>query len=156
MHSEENRESSRTEPFPRPLVQAEQQVPWQHDAVNLLVRFIANACGLAVAAWIFSGITITGDTDQDQFFTLVGVSLIFGLITLWVRPVVAFLSCPLYVLTLGLMYFVVNALMLMLTSWIADKIDVNFHVDGFWTAVGGGIVIALVSWGVTTLLPNSH
>jgi putative membrane protein len=128
-----------------------------HDSmwpVELIVRLIANALGLAVAAWIFSGITIGGDTDREQFFTLVGVALIFGVVNLFVRPVVAFLSIPLYILTLGLMYFVVNALMLMLTSWFAGVIDVAFHVDGFWTAVGGGIVIALISWGVTTLLPD--
>jgi putative membrane protein len=52
------------------------------------------------------------------------------------------------------MYFVVNALMLMLTSWLADQIDVAFHVNGFWTAVGGGIVIALISWGVSAVLPG--
>ena len=82
------------------------------------------------------------------------MALLFGVVNEFVRPVVAFLSFPLYLLTLGLMYFVVNALMLMLTSWIADLIDVGFHVQGFWTAVLGGIVIALVSWVVGRLLPE--
>jgi putative membrane protein len=122
--------------------------------VDILIRFIGNALGLAVAAWIFSGITVGGATDREEFFTWLGVSAIFGAINLFVRPVVAFLSIPLYIITLGLMYFVVNALMLMLTSWLADQIDVAFHVDGFWTAVGGGIVIALISWGVSAVLPG--
>ena len=120
-----------------------------------LIRFVGNACGLAVAAWLFSGISITGATDRDRFITLVLVALIFGVVNSFVRPVVAFLSLPLYVLTLGLMYFVVNALMLMLTSWLSDQTDINFHVDGFWTAVGGGIVIALVSWGVAMVVPGT-
>lgn len=123
--------------------------------MNWLIRLLANACGLAVAAWLFSGITLTGDTDRDQVITLVLVALVFGLVNTFVRPVVAFLSLPLYLLTLGLMYFVVNALMLMLTSWLADKLDIGFHVDGFWTAVVGAVVIALVSWGVTLLLPGN-
>ena len=56
-------------------------------------------------------------------------------------------------MTLGLFFFVVNALMLLLTSWIADQLDLGFHVNGFWTAVFGAIVISLVSWWVGLLLP---
>jgi putative membrane protein len=123
--------------------------------MSWVVRLIANGVGLAVAAWLLSGISIGGDTDREEFLTLLLVALIFGVVNSFVRPVVNLLSLPLYVLTLGLMYFVVNALMLMLTSWIADQLDIGFHVDGFWTAVVGGIVIALVSWGVTLLLPDT-
>jgi len=123
--------------------------------MNWLIRLLANACGLAVAAWLLSDITLTGDTDREQVITLILVAVVFGLVNTFVRPVVAFLSLPLYLLTLGLMYFVVNALMLMLTSWLAGKLDIGFHVDGFWTAIVGGAVIALVSWGVTVLLPGN-
>ena len=56
-----------------------------------------------------------------------------------------FVSLPLIVLTLGLMLLVVNALMLMLTSWIAGSLDLGFHVDGFWMALWGSIVISLAS-----------
>jgi putative membrane protein len=120
-----------------------------------ILRLVANACGLAVAAWLLSGITIGGQSDREEFLTLVFVALIFGVVNSFVRPIVAFLSLPLYVLTLGLFYFVVNALMLMLTSWLADQIDVAFHVDGFWTAVVGGVIIAIVSWGVNMILPQT-
>jgi putative membrane protein len=119
-----------------------------------LIRIVTNACALAVAAWLFDGITITGDTDRDRVITLVLVALIFGIVNEFVRPIVAFLSLPLYLLTLGLMYFVVNALMLLLTSWLADQLDIGFHVKGFWTAVFGGIVIAIVSWIVGQVLPE--
>lgn len=120
-----------------------------------VVRLIANSVGLAVAAWLLSGISIGGDTDREEFLTLLLVALIFGLVNSFVRPIVNLLSLPLYVLTLGLMYFVVNALMLMLTSWLAEQLDIGFRVDGFWTAVVGGVVIALVSWGVALLLPGT-
>jgi putative membrane protein len=41
---------------------------------------------------------------------------------------------------------VVNALLLLLTGWIADLLDVGFHVDGFWPAVGGAIIISITTW----------
>ncbi|MGH3472586.1 MAG: phage holin family protein [Nocardioidaceae bacterium] len=119
-----------------------------------IVRVIADACGLAVAAWLFTGIAIDGSTSGDRVITLLVVALIFGLVNEFVRPIVAFLSIPLYVLTLGLMLFIVNALMLWLTSWVAGKVDVGFKVDGFWTAIFWAIVIGLVGWGVGLLLPG--
>jgi putative membrane protein len=122
---------------------------------NWIVRTIANACGLAVAAWLFDGIRITGSSDRDRILTLLLVALVFGLVNEFVRPVVAFLSIPLYLLTLGLFFFVVNALMLLLTSWLADQLDVGFHVNGFWTAVFGGIVISLITWWIGMLFPRS-
>lgn len=64
------------------------------------------------------------------------------------------MSLPLYLLTLGLMYFVVNALMLELTSWLAGQLSVGFHVEGFWTAIGGSIVISVVSWLVGWVLSD--
>ena len=71
-----------------------------------LIRIVTNACALAAAAWLFSGIKITGDTDRDRVITLLLVALLFGVVNEFVRPIVAFLSLPLYLLTLGLMFFV--------------------------------------------------
>ena len=65
----------------------------------------------------------------------------------------ALLSLPLYLLTLGLFYFVVNALMLWLTSWLADLVGLGFRVRGFWTAVFGAIVITIVGWIIGLVLP---
>jgi len=118
-----------------------------------IVRAVVNALGLTVSAWLFAGITVTGSTDERRLITLVVVALIFGLVNEFVRPIVAFLSFPLYILSLGLMFFVVNALMLMLTSWVSGVFDVGFHVEGFWTAVGGALVITVVSWVVGLAFP---
>jgi putative membrane protein len=117
-----------------------------------LVRIATNACALAVATWMFSGIAITADSTSGYVLTLLVVALLFGLVNTFVRPVVAFFTLPLYLLTLGLMYFVVNALMLKLTSWVAGQLDVGFEVEGFWTVIGGSIVISLVSWGIGRVL----
>jgi putative membrane protein len=121
-----------------------------------IIRTIANACGLAVAAWLFDGIRVTGASDRNKVLTLIVVALVFGIVNEFVRPIVAFLSFPLYLLTLGLFFFVVNALMLLLTSWLADKLDIGFHVSGFWTAVFGAIVISLISWWIGLLFPRSQ
>jgi len=119
-----------------------------------VVRTIANACGLAVAAWLFSGITVTGDTTTDRVVTLVVVALIFGVILEFVRPIATFFSIPFLIVTLGLFFFVVNALMLMLTGWISEQFNLGFEVDGFWTAVFGGIVISIVACLVGMILPT--
>ena len=118
-----------------------------------IIRVVINACALAVAAWLFTGILINGATERNRVLTLLLVALIFGVVNEFVRPVVALLSVPLYLLTLGLFYFVVNALMLWLTSWLADLVGLGFRVHGFWTAVFGAIIISIVSWVMGMVLP---
>lgn len=119
-----------------------------------LLRMVTNACALAVATWMFAGIAISANSTSDRALTLLFVALLFGVVNTFIRPVAAFLSLPLYLLTLGLMYFVVNALMLELTGWLAGQLSVGFHVEGFWTAIGGSIVISIVSWLVGKVLSD--
>ena len=73
------------------------------------------------------------------------VSVILGLVTVVVEPVVKLLSLPFIILTIGLFLLVINALMLLLTEWIADLVGIGFHVDGFWNALVGSIIITLVT-----------
>ncbi|MGW8944106.1 phage holin family protein [Streptomyces koyangensis] len=121
---------------------------------NFLVKTLANAAALLVAVWLLDDITLTGDSTGNKAFTLIVVALIFGLVNFSVKPVVKVLTFPLFVLTLGLITLVVNALMLMLTSWLAGQFDLSFHVDGFWTAVLGGLIISVVSWALNVALPD--
>lgn len=124
---------------------------------NFVVKTLANAAALAVAVWLLSGITLDdGSSTGRRTLTLILVALVFGLVNLIVKPVVKLLSFPLFVLTLGLFTLVVNALMLMLTSWLAKQFDLSFHVDGFWTAVLGGLIISIVSWAVNLALPDKN
>ncbi|AJP02878.1 membrane protein [Streptomyces cyaneogriseus subsp. noncyanogenus] len=122
--------------------------------MNFLVKTIANAGALAVAVWLLDKITLTGDSTGKKAGTLILVALVFGLVNLLVKPVVRVLTLPLFVLTLGLFTLVVNALMLLLTSWLADKLDLSFHVEGFWTAVLGGLIVSVVSWALNVVLPD--
>ncbi|MEU2155500.1 phage holin family protein [Streptomyces sp. NPDC019396] len=122
--------------------------------MNFLVKTIANAGALAVAIWLIQDITLTGDSTGQKTLTLVLVALLFGLVNFFVKPVANLLTFPLFVLTLGLFTLVINALMLLLTSWLADKLDLGFHVEGFWTAVLGGLIISIVSWALNVVLPE--
>jgi putative membrane protein len=122
--------------------------------MNFLVKTIANAGALAVAVWLLDKITLTGDSTGKKAGTLIVVALLFGLVNFLVKPVVKLLSLPLLILTLGLFTLVVNALMLLLTSWLAGKLDLSFHVEGFWTAVLGGLIISVVSWALHVVLPD--
>ena len=69
-----------------------------------------------------------------------------------VKPVLKLLSFPLVILTFGLFLLVINAAMLLLTGWLAKQLGVGFRVDGFWTAVGGSVVITVATWLVDRLL----
>jgi putative membrane protein len=115
---------------------------------------VVNALALGLAALLFDGIHVDGSSDTERVVTLLVVGLIFGAITAFVRPVVNLISIPLIILTLGLMLLVVNALMLMLTSWVAGGLGLGFHVDGFWTAVGGAIVISLALMVLEAVVPG--
>jgi putative membrane protein len=117
---------------------------------------LSTAFAVAVATWIFDGIYFTGPSSggeeiRHKLLPLLGVSLILGLVSMLVKPFVTFLSLPLVVFTLGLFLLVINALMLMLTAWIAGLLNIGFHVNGFWNALGGSIVITLVNWGVSAI-----
>jgi putative membrane protein len=122
--------------------------------MNFLVKTLANAGALAVAVWLIDKINLDGGSTGEKAWTLIVVALIFGVVNLLVKPVVQLLTLPLFILTLGLITLVVNALMLLLTSWIAGQLDLSFHVEGFWTAVLGGLVIAVVSWALNLILPD--
>lgn len=121
---------------------------------NFVVKTIANAGALAVAIWLLDGITLSGGSTGRKVLTLILVALLFGLVNFVVKPIVKVLTLPLFILTLGLITLVVNALMLMLTSWLAGQFNLSFHVDGFWTAVLGGLIISIVSWALNVVLPD--
>jgi putative membrane protein len=127
--------------------------------VRLVIWLSTNAVALAVAAWLIGGISFDGPTSgqaewQEKIVPLLIVALILGLVSAIVEPVVKLLSIPFIILTLGLFLLVINALMLMLTGWIADQLDLGFHVEGFWAALLGSIVITLVTWAINSVVED--
>ena len=126
--------------------------------MRFLIWLLTYAAGLAVAAWLLDGISFEGATSgaaelQDKWLDVLGVALILGLVSTFVEPVVKLLSLPFIILTLGLLLFVINALMLLLTEWLANLFDLGFHVDGFWSALVGSVIITVVGWGVRVAVP---
>lgn len=113
--------------------------------------------GVAAAAWLLDGIRFTGPRQgmaevEEKIVPLLVVALILGVVSAVVRPVITLLSLPLVLLTLGLFLLVINAAMLLLTGALADGLGLGFRVDGFWTAVGGAIVVSIAAWTVEAVL----
>ncbi|WP_371480322.1 phage holin family protein [Kitasatospora sp. NBC_00315] len=121
---------------------------------GFVIKTLINAAAIWVAAWIVTGITLTGSDWGHKTLTVIAVALIFGVVNWLIKPLVKLLSLPLFILTLGLITFVINALMLWLTSWASDKLDLDFHVEGFWAALFGALIISLVSWGLSLALDD--
>jgi putative membrane protein len=124
--------------------------------VRFVIWVAVNALALAAAAWLLDGIRVTGATGTDRVVTLVLVAVIFGVVNAVVRPVVTLLSLPFIILTLGLLIFVINACMLLLTGWLSKQLGLGFHVDGFWTAVLGAVIITIATWVLELLLPGDR
>jgi putative membrane protein len=125
--------------------------------MRFVTWLVTNAVAVTAAAWLFDGIRFTGPSSgqaelQEKLWPVIVVALILGVVTAVVKPVLTLLSLPLVILTIGLFLVVINAFMLQLTAWLSDKLDIGFHVDGFMTAVGGAIVITIVTWGVNQLI----
>ncbi|HEU4800672.1 MAG TPA: phage holin family protein [Gemmatimonadales bacterium] len=108
--------------------------------MTFLVRLLVNTAALFVAAWLVPGIRHDG-----SLLNLLIVALLFGLVNSLLRPLLTLLTCPLILLTLGLFSLVINALMLMVTGWLSGQLGLGFHVDGFWAAFVGGLIVGLVS-----------
>ncbi|GGS59310.1 hypothetical protein GCM10010156_17560 [Planobispora rosea] len=114
--------------------------------MKIIVKILAVAAALWVATELVDGITVSGDTTSRNVLTLLAVALIFGLVNAVLKPIIKTVGCAFYILTLGLFALIVNAGLLLLTSWIAAQVDLPFHVAGFWAAFWGAIVVGVVSW----------
>ena len=124
------------------------------DSMRFILRLVVSAAALAIATWILSGITLTGSSTASQIITLLIVALIFGVLNAIIKPLFALFTAPLILLTLGLFLIVINACMLLLTSWLAGLFDLGWEVDGLWTAVLGSIIISIVSFVLNVFLPD--
>jgi putative membrane protein len=124
--------------------------------MRTILRLLANAAALAVATWLLSGITLNTPTTSRKILALLIVALIFGVLNALVKPVFKFVTAPLVLLTLGLFLIVINACIMLLTSWVADKVDLGWHVDGFWTAVFGAVIVSIVSFLLSAFVPDAN
>ena len=112
-----------------------------------LIRWLVNAAALWVATRLVPGVTYSGG-----WLPLLGVALVFGFVNAFIRPITKVLAFPLILLTLGIFSFVVNGLMLWLTSALSGALGLGFRVDGFWAAFLGALVVSLVSMLLSMLV----
>jgi putative membrane protein len=111
----------------------------------LLIRWVSNVVALFVAAWALSGVDY-----GDQWWTLLIAAAVFTLVNFAVKPVLAVLSIPFIIVTLGLAYFLLNVLMLYVTDWVVK----DFEITTFWWAVLAAIIVSFVNFVMARLLPD--
>lgn len=115
--------------------------------LNFAIKTVINGVALWIAALLVDGINFGDNPDGWEVAkTVLLVALVFGILNAFVRPIAKVVSLPFIILTLGLFVFIINALMLQLTSWLSDKLGLAFHVEHFfWDAILGSLIITFVS-----------
>ena len=106
----------------------------------LIVRWLINTLALYVAVQVVDGVEYTGPA-----LGLLAVAALFGMVNATLRPLLALLTCPLVLLTLGLFLFFINGALLLFTSWLSGLFNLGFHVRDFGSAFWAGLLISLVS-----------
>jgi len=126
---------------------------------RFLVRLVVNAVALWLTTLIVAGVRVVPFTPVDGLavptapagtletvLTYLIVALIFGIVNGVVGNLVRIVAFPLYLITLGLIALVVNALLLLLVAWISSLLGFGLVVDSFGWGVLGALVLALISW----------
>lgn len=106
----------------------------------LILRVMINALSIAVAIKVIDGITFTG-----EWWKIIIIGAIFGVVNSIMKPLLMIFSLPLIVLTLGLFTFVVNALMLIITAKLSGPLNLGLQIHGFWPAFWGALIVSIVS-----------
>jgi putative membrane protein len=125
---------------------------------SFLIRTAITGLALWIVTLVVPGIYfVGGDGPLQRAGIIFVVAAIFGLVNAFIKPIVQLLAIPLYILTLGLIHIVINALMLWITSWVTRNtthwgLDLN---DFWWTAIWAAIVLSIVSWGLSLLIPGT-
>lgn len=123
--------------------------------IAIAVRVIINALALW-AATLVPGIELGAGTTTQRIGTLLAVAVIFGIVNAVLKPIIKVIGCGLYILTLGLISLVVNALLFLLVGWLANQLGLAFTVDGFWAGFWGALVVAIVSFVLSLVVPDKY
>jgi putative membrane protein len=126
------------------------------NALALVIRVAVIAISLWVATLVVPGIEYTARSTASSVGTLVAVALIFGVVNAVLKPLIKVVGCPFYILTLGLIGLVVNALLFLLVGAIADGIGLPFTVGGFGAAFLGAIVVGIVGFALHMVIPDRY
>jgi putative membrane protein len=111
-------------------------------AARILIGWGVNVVSLLVVDWLFDSVSI------GRWGSILLAAAVLGLANAILKPILALLTLPLIIFTLGIAYFFLNVLMLLIAEWVTP----DFSIDGFWTYVGATIVISIVNWVLYTAL----
>lgn len=106
----------------------------------LILRVMINALSIVIAVKLVDGLTFAG-----EWWKMIIVGAVFGLVNSVIKPLVQLLSLPFIILSLGLFTLIINTLMLVLTASFSDAFQLGFHIRGFWPAFWGAIIVSIVS-----------
>jgi putative membrane protein len=112
-----------------------------------IIQILVNAAAL----WVAVQITPL-DFSGAEWWKFLLVAVIFSLVNTFIKPILRIITLPITAVTLGLFLLVINALMLLLTGWLSDQLDLGFIVPDFWAALLGSIVISIVGWGLSLIV----
>jgi putative membrane protein len=120
--------------------------------MKILIKLVVTAAAVWVATLLIPGIHLHTHSTAGKIGTLAAVALIFGIINAVLKPIAKVVGCLAYAVTFGLIAIVVNGLLFWLASWVAHKLTVPFHIDGFVPAVLGALIVGIVSWVLSLIL----
>jgi putative membrane protein len=123
---------------------------------SIVLKVVVNAFAIWIATLVIPQVTVGGGTLGRRILSLLIVGALFGLINTFIKPVVKLFTLPLYWLTLGLIAFVVNALMLKIVEWLSGRIGITFDTGPFfWSTLGAALVITFVSMILNVAVPDA-
>jgi putative membrane protein len=113
------------------------------------IKWLVNTISIMLAINFVPGIVYSG-----EWWGVLIVGVIFGMVNTFIRPFIKLFALPLLVFSLGLFTFIINAMMLSLTSWLSDKFSLGFHIEGFKAAFFGALIISVASLVLSCLIPS--
>ena len=116
----------------------------------LFIKWLCLTGAVLFAAYVVDGIYVSG------FFSAFFTAAALGILNMFFRPVLFILTLPINIMTLGLFTFIINAMMLSLTSWLSGKFQLGFQVEGFRAAFWGALLISLASVVLSCLIPSDN
>lgn len=117
-----------------------------------IVRLAVNAVGLYAAIAIVPGLSV----PDENWLTYLWLALFFGIVNAFIRPIFNLLTCPFYILTLGLFTLVANTIMFFVTAWLSGLFGVELVIEDFWAAFLGALVVSIVSMILNAILPDGN
>jgi putative membrane protein len=124
---------------------------------SVVTKVVINAFSIWIATLVIPAVTVGGGSLGHRVLSLLIVGALFGLLNTFIKPVVRLFALPLYLLTLGLISFVVNALMLKIVEWLSGKIGISFDAGPFfWSTLEAAVVVTFVSMILHVTVPDGN